>query len=169
VQPGMFPVMLPSSLHRKGILAQLVPSFVKLGQYRDFHERVIPNHQLCAWTYSLTRKGRQNARMRVPGGIRTHNLLIRSQLLYPVELQTHFFSAMSKFREFRWSCKPAVPGSHRSIPIRIAPATSSHPIRRQNECAPALSPATKISARTMPVARKCMTHSRTRRFPIPFP
>jgi hypothetical protein len=26
----------------------------------------------------------------VPGGIRTPNLLIRSQLLYPVELQTHF-------------------------------------------------------------------------------
>jgi len=25
----------------------------------------------------------------VPGGIRTPNLLIRSQLLYPVELQTH--------------------------------------------------------------------------------
>ena len=24
----------------------------------------------------------------VPGGIRTHNLLIRSQMLYPVELQT---------------------------------------------------------------------------------
>ena len=27
-------------------------------------------------------------RIRVPGGIRTPNLLIRSQLLYPVELQT---------------------------------------------------------------------------------
>ena len=27
-------------------------------------------------------------RTRVPGGIRTPNLLIRSQLLYPVELQT---------------------------------------------------------------------------------
>jgi hypothetical protein len=27
-------------------------------------------------------------RVRVPGGIRTPNLLIRSQLLYPVELQT---------------------------------------------------------------------------------
>jgi hypothetical protein len=27
-------------------------------------------------------------RARVPGGIRTPNLLIRSQLLYPVELQT---------------------------------------------------------------------------------
>jgi hypothetical protein len=27
-------------------------------------------------------------RLRVPGGIRTPNLLIRSQLLYPVELQT---------------------------------------------------------------------------------
>ena len=26
----------------------------------------------------------------VPGGIRTPNLLIRSQLLYPVELQTPF-------------------------------------------------------------------------------
>ena len=29
-------------------------------------------------------------RQDVPGGIRTPNLLIRSQLLYPVELQTHF-------------------------------------------------------------------------------
>ena len=28
----------------------------------------------------------------VPGGIRTPNLLIRSQLLYPVELQTHSHS-----------------------------------------------------------------------------
>ena len=27
----------------------------------------------------------------VPGGIRTHNLLIRSQMLYPVELQTRNF------------------------------------------------------------------------------
>ena len=26
----------------------------------------------------------------MPGGIRTHNLLIRSQLLYPVELQTRY-------------------------------------------------------------------------------
>jgi hypothetical protein len=29
----------------------------------------------------------------VPGGIRTPNLLIRSQLLYPVELQTQFVAA----------------------------------------------------------------------------
>jgi hypothetical protein len=29
---------------------------------------------------------------RVPGGIRTHNLLIRSQKLYPVELQAHLES-----------------------------------------------------------------------------
>ena len=35
---------------------------------------------------------------RVPGGIRTPNLLIRSQLLYPVELQT-----LSGIFEFRFS------------------------------------------------------------------
>ena len=36
---------------------------------------------------------------RVPGGIRTPNLLIRSQLLYPVELQTRviFESQISNF------------------------------------------------------------------------
>jgi hypothetical protein len=44
----------------------------------------------------------------VPGGIRTPNLLIRSQLLYPVELQTHFPEAIDKLREFSLSCKPAV-------------------------------------------------------------
>ena len=37
----------------------------------------------------------------VPGGIRTPNLLIRSQLLYPVELQTQSLSFYAnKFGEF---------------------------------------------------------------------
>ena len=36
---------------------------------------------------------------RVPGGIRTPNLLIRSQLLYPVELQTPLLSIL----DFRFS------------------------------------------------------------------
>src|SRR3977135_3915835 len=40
----------------------------------------------------------------VPGGIRTPNLLIRSQLLYPVELQTHLFPPPS-FAEQRRPCK----------------------------------------------------------------
>ena len=40
---------------------------------------------------SLRNKWRISAISRgVPGGIRTPNLLIRSQLLYPVELQTPF-------------------------------------------------------------------------------
>src|SRR5688572_32259236 len=36
---------------------------------------------------------------RVPGGIRTPNLLIRSQLLYPVELQTLVPRGAGSFRE----------------------------------------------------------------------
>ncbi len=44
----------------------------------------------------------------VPGGIRTPNLLIRSQLLYPVELQTHFLGARPKFAEPCRPCKPAL-------------------------------------------------------------
>lgn len=40
--------------------------------------------------FIMTRGDRPRERVgrRVPGGIRTPNLLIRSQLLYPVELQT---------------------------------------------------------------------------------
>ena len=34
----------------------------------------------------------------VPGGIRTHNLLIRSQKLYPVELQAQLGFSISDFR-----------------------------------------------------------------------
>jgi hypothetical protein len=133
-------------------------------------------------------QGRQNTKMCVPGGIRTPNLLIRSQLLYPVELQTHSRRNMHKIRgnwlapqarlgdsgdallhfpDMRKHFSPA--GSHKSIPIRIAPGTSSHPLRSQNECAPRLVRSTKISARMMPVLRKSATHSRTRSFPIPFP
>ena len=46
----------------------------------------------------------------VPGGIRTPNLLIRSQLLYPVELQTHRFIAcpetQTELKHFlRWKTK----------------------------------------------------------------
>lgn len=58
---------------------------------------------------------------------------------------------------------------YKSIPMRIAPGTSSHPTRSQNECALVLSPATRISARAMPAARKRVKHSCTRSFPIPFP
>ena len=36
----------------------------------------------------------------MPGGIRTPNLLIRSQLLYPVELQTLLPGGMLKVTEF---------------------------------------------------------------------
>src|SRR6266404_502444 len=42
----------------------------------------------------------------VPGGIRTHNLLIRSQMLYPVELQTQ-------------KLKSQVPGSKSQSPKSI--------------------------------------------------
>src|SRR3977135_3771701 len=45
----------------------------------------------------------------VPGGIRTPNLLIRSQLLYPVALQTHLFLPPS-FAEQRRPCKLPRPG-----------------------------------------------------------
>src|SRR5437016_3115261 len=38
------------------------------------------------------------SKMRVPGGIRTPNRLIRSQLLYPVELQTHSWRETDKTR-----------------------------------------------------------------------
>src|SRR5450631_948200 len=37
----------------------------------------------------------------VPGGIRTPNLLIRSQLLYPVELQTHSWRETHQTRGIR--------------------------------------------------------------------
>ena len=37
----------------------------------------------------------------VPGGIRTPNLLIRSQLLYPVELQTHSWRKTHQIRGVR--------------------------------------------------------------------
>ena len=40
-------------------------------------------------------------RTRVPGGIRTPNLLIRSQLLYPVELQTRVIFKF-RFSIFDW-------------------------------------------------------------------
>src|SRR6266446_6302119 len=42
----------------------------------------------------------------VPGGIRTHNLLIRSQMLYPVELQTQ-------------KLKSQVPGSKSQSPKSV--------------------------------------------------
>ena len=51
-------------------------------------------------------------RARVPGGIRTPNLLIRSQLLYPVELQTPVISdfrfsifELAKARRLSMRCK----------------------------------------------------------------
>ena len=50
-------------------------------------------------------KGDRAPQLPVPGGIRTPNLLIRSQLLYPVELQTHFLNALDRFMEPGRSCK----------------------------------------------------------------
>ena len=41
----------------------------------------------------------------MPGGIRTPNLLIRSQLLYPVELQTLVPRGAVSFRETAGGCK----------------------------------------------------------------
>ena len=32
-----------------------------------------------------------------PGGVRTHNLLIRSQMLYPIELRVHLFFKQQSF------------------------------------------------------------------------
>ena len=39
-----------------------------------------------------------------PGGIRTHNLLIRSQMLYPIELRAHRITAL--IAQFIFFCKP---------------------------------------------------------------
>ena len=43
---------------------------------------------LVAFSRKHKRQLRQLSKNFVPGGTRTHNLLIRSQMLYPVELQT---------------------------------------------------------------------------------
>ena len=51
---------------------------------------------------------------RVPGGIRTPNLLIRSQLLYPVELQTLLPGGMLKVTEFGGTRKLMFDSRHRA-------------------------------------------------------
>jgi hypothetical protein len=66
----------------------------------------------------------------VPGGIRTPNLLIRSQLLYPVELQTPFeFSlrhaqglepAEQAIFEFRWGEAIEKTALHKIIRVTVA-------------------------------------------------
>ena len=73
--------------------------------------RCFANRSSC----SIENREVKNLKWRcVPGGIRTPNLLIRSQLLYPVELQTHFGSekgpvASDKFKSNLFRL-PAVTG-----------------------------------------------------------
>jgi hypothetical protein len=49
---------------------------------RFYDVLLLPSHPIPRW------KNWSSPAVCVPGGARTHNLLIRSQMLYPVELQT---------------------------------------------------------------------------------
>ena len=74
-------------------LAERPFSFIQRGAHELFVS-VYPRHFLrsviilLAGTIRIS-GGSKNERKSVPGGIRTPNLLIRSQKLYPVELQAH--------------------------------------------------------------------------------
>jgi hypothetical protein len=54
---------------------------------------------------------------RVPGGIRTPNLLIRSQLLYPVELQTRLNFDFG-FSIFDWQRQEDLRAPRKSLSFR---------------------------------------------------
>src|SRR5437762_3219225 len=73
----------------------------------------------------------------VPGGIRTPNLLIRSQKLYPVELQAHFVNPKTQVpnpkgqnHEFgAWDLEFAKPGGRRdSNPQQPEPQSGALPL-----------------------------------------
>jgi hypothetical protein len=75
----------------------------------------------------------------VPGGIRTPNLLIRSQKLYPVELQAHFVNPKTQApnpkgpnRELEigiWDLEFANPGGRRdSNPQQPEPQSGALPL-----------------------------------------
>ena len=42
------------------------------------------------------------------GGIRTHNLLIRSQMLYPIELRAHHHCAETLIQLLKFKCKQKI-------------------------------------------------------------
>src|SRR5437667_4385216 len=75
----------------------------------------------------------------VPGGIRTPNLLIRSQKLYPVELQAHFVNPKSQPPKSKlriealgfgiWNLRFAKPGGRRdSNPQQPEPQSGALPL-----------------------------------------
>ena len=62
----------------------------------------------------------------VPGGIRTPNLLIRSQLLYPVELQT--LASQREPTKLNTGCKPMGFRSDRECYGRLYASTKATPV-----------------------------------------